>query len=151
MRRWGVEGKLVKAQSARRSAEATPAGDEPAQSMASEQVLPGFVELSLRRAEHSAGGESAGNFATFLNVWQRRADQRTGSVRLPPRAERVEVVRPPRRLDEHGKRLLIGLEPRRDMRVVLRRPRPFRGLGKLVHKGLGFLRIELEVLLPIGG
>lgn len=60
----------------------------------------------------------------------------------------MEIVRAPGRLDHSGQRFFIHLEPRREMRIVVRRPRPVPRRKSLIDERV-YLDVDLFSREPL--
>ena len=140
------------------------AADEPAEALAGHQVLPGAVEVPLGRPGHRPARQGEDDSAALLNVRQQAADQSGGRRVWRPRYQRVEIVRPPARLDGHGQRLLVLPQPGGDLGFRVSLPRPVLEAGGPIvpvplpllrvieqpeHVGRRSLEVRLNVLAPM--
>src|SRR5216110_237861 len=103
--------------------------------MAGEQVLPRRLDLPLADTQHRTNGQGIRAFSTSLHFPKPPAGQPTPPSVGLDRHERMEVVRSADGLDDHGQRLLVGLQPSRNVGALLQRPDPLNCAVVLVPEG----------------
>src|SRR5947199_9072025 len=109
--------------------------------------MPGLVELSLPDPQHGTSRQGPRDVPKLLRVRQRDSGQESWLLPGPPGDERIEILRAAGRLEDHGQRLLVGLQPRGDFRIVFRGPWPLLGSILLVPEDLEHGPITLEIKL----
>src|SRR5262249_4411484 len=124
----------------------TTAGDEPAQPVTGEQVLPGVLVAPFAEVKHRAGGQGAGELAALLHAGQERADQ----PRIPFRHQRRPARRALCRRGNPGRRCLVRLQIGGELRVLFGGPGPPRDALVQVIDILQLVRVLFEVLLQAG-